>query len=78
MAAPTFLFIKVNYAFVHQNFKPSLLINKTIVKKQKETVSFRFLIRNYRTEKIYNHGQMVVDKFKKIKQNRFFYGMFCS
>ena len=78
MAAPIFLFIKVNYAFSHQNFKPSLLIHKVIVKKRKETVSFRFLIRNYRTEKTYNYGQKVVDKFKKIKQNRFLYGMFCS
>ena len=68
MAVPTFLFIKVNYAFAHQNFKASLLINKTIVKKQKETVSFRFLIRNYRTEKIYNYGQKVVDKFKKLSK----------
>ena len=73
MAAPTFLFIKVNYAFAHQNFKSSLLINKSIVKKRKETVSFRFLISNYRTEKIYNYGQKVVGKFKKIKQNRFLY-----
>ena len=56
MAAPTFLFIKVNYAFTHQSFNPSLLINKTIVKKRKEIVSFRFLTRNYRTEKTYNYG----------------------
>ena len=63
MTAPTFLFIKVNYAFANQNFKPSLLINETIVKKRKETVSFRFLTRNYKAEKTYNSGQKVVDKF---------------
>ena len=68
MAAPTFLFIKVNYAFAHQNFKPSLLINKTKVKKRKETVSFRFLTRNYRTEKTYSYGQKVVDKFTKLSK----------
>ena len=63
MTAPTFLFIKVNYGFANQNFKPSLLINKTIVKKRKETVSFRFLTRNYKAEKTYNSGQKVVYKF---------------
>ena len=68
MTAPTFLFIKVNYAFTHQNFNPSLLINKTIVKKRKETVSFRFLTRNYRTEKTYSYGQKVVDKFTKLSK----------
>ena len=65
MAVPTFLLIKVNYAFSRQNFNPSLLINKTIVKKRKDTVSFRFLTRNYMTEKTYNYGQKVVDKFTK-------------
>ena len=75
MAAPTFLSIKVNYAFAHQNFKPSLLINKTIVKKRKETVSFRFLTRNYRTEKTYNYGQNVVDKSTKL--NKIGFSMEC-
>ena len=46
MAASTVLFMKVNYAFADQSFKPSLLINKAILKKQKETVSFRFLKMN--------------------------------
>ena len=69
MAVPTFLFIKVNYAFTRQNFNPSsLLINKTIVKKRKGTVSFRFLTRNYMTEKTYNYGQKVVDKFTKLSK----------
>ena len=62
------LFVKVNCVFAHQNFKPSLLINKTIVKKRKETVSFRFLTRNYRTEKTYNYGQKVVEKFTKLSK----------
>ena len=68
MTAPTFLFIKVNYAFANQNFKPSLLINKTIVKKRKETVSFRFLIMYYKAEKTYNSGKKVVDKFTKLSK----------
>ena len=66
MAAPTFLFIKVNYAFTHQNFNPSLLINTTINKKRKENASFRFLTRNYRTEKTYNYAQKVADKFTNL------------
>ena len=78
MAAPTVLFIKVNYAFTKQNFKPSLLINKIIVKTWKETVSFRFLTRNYRVEKTYNYGTRVCRQIHEIKENRFFYGMFCS
>ena len=68
IAAPTVLFIKVNYSFTHQNFNPSLLINKTIVKKRKETVSFRFLTRNCSMEKTYNYGQKVVDKFTKLSK----------
>ena len=44
MAAPIFLFTKGNYAFADQNFKPSLLINKTIAirngKKQFLSVSY--------------------------------------
>ena len=46
MAAPTFLFIKGNYAFADQNYKPSLLINKTIAshKKQKGNCLFPFLM----------------------------------
>ena len=78
MTAPTFLFIKVNYAFTHQNFNPSLLINKTIVKKRKETVSFRFLIRKYRPEKTYNYGQKVVDKFTKLSKIGFSMGCFAA
>ena len=78
MAAPTFLFIKVNYAFTHQNFNPSLLINKTIVKKRKETVSFRFLIRKYRPEKTYNYRQKVVDKFTKLSKIGFSMGCFAA
>ena len=31
MAAPNFLLIKGNYAFVDQSFKSSILINKTVV-----------------------------------------------
>ena len=78
MAAPTFLFIKVNYAFTHQNFNPSLLINKTIVKKRKETVSFRFLIRKYRPEKTCNYRQKVVDKFTKLSKIGFSMGCFAA
>ena len=78
MAAPTFLFIKENYAFTHQNLNPSLLINKTIVKKRKETVSFRFLTRNYRTEKSYKYGQKVVDKFTKLSKIGFSMGCFAA
>ena len=53
MATPTFLFIKGNYTFADQNFKPSLLINKTIVirngKKQFLSVSYDYdKTRNYR------------------------------
>ena len=68
MAAPTFLFIKVKYAFADQNFRPSLLINKTIVKKWKNDVFFRFLTRNYKTEKTYSYGKKVVDKFTKLSK----------
>ena len=78
IVAFTFSFIKANYAFADQNFKPSLLINKVIVKKRDETVSFRFLTRNYKTEKTWNCGQGVADKAHKIKENRFFRGMFFS
>ena len=78
MTAPTFLFIKVNYSFTHQNFNPSLLINKTIVKKRKETVSFRFLIRKYRPEKTYNYRQKVVDKFTKLSKIGFSMGCFAA
>ena len=54
--------MKVNYAFADQSFKPSLLINKAILKKQKETVSFRFLKMNYKSENAYNYGQGIIDK----------------
>ena len=77
MVAPAFLFIKGNYAFADQNFKPSLLINKTIRKS-----FFQFLMTMIKQGiidgKTYNYRRKVVDKFTKLSKKKFFYGMFCS
>ena len=80
MAVPTFLFIKVNYAFSRQNFNPSLLINKTIERNQETErhCFFPFLDKELFDGEDLQLWTKGCRQIHAIKQTRFFYGMFCS